>query len=108
MTGFDPLYDTYLPSEQWLSRPNQERIDEVQKTLNEDPLYSGFICVEAQDNGHVILRIERTIPSSVRGLLLLELESKLKSSIDEGLTIWLEPVGDKSKLRQLRGVTIKA
>lgn len=108
MTSFDPLYDTYLPSEKWLSRLDQDRINEVQKALDEDPLYAGFVCVEAQNNGHVILRIERTIPSNVRGLLLLELESKLKSTLDEGLTIWLEPVGDKSKLRQLRGVTIKA
>ena len=35
------------------------------------------------------------------------LEEKLKKEIDEGLTIWLEPVGDKSKLRNLRGIVIK-
>jgi len=56
----------------------------------------------------VVLRIEHTTPSNTRGLLLLDLESKLKASIDKGLTIWLEPVGDKSKLRNLRGVTIKS
>ena len=39
-----------------------------------------------------------------RGLFLLELEERLKSAIDKGITIWLEPVGDKSKLRQLRGI----
>ena len=28
-------------------------------------------------------------------------------SIDNGITVWLEPVGDKSKLRNLRGIEIK-
>ena len=36
---------------------------------------------------------------------ILELEEKLKL-IDKGITIWCEPVGDKSKLRKLRGVEI--
>ena len=39
--------------------------------------------------------------------MLLELEEKLKKELDEGITIWLEPVGDKSKLRNLRGINIK-
>jgi hypothetical protein len=30
----------------------------------------------------------------------------LKSAVDRGITVWCEPVGDKSKLRQLRGVKI--
>ena len=38
--------------------------------------------------------------------MLLELEEKLKNELDEGITIWLEPVGDKSKLRNLRGINI--
>jgi hypothetical protein len=108
MKKFDPLYDTYLPSENWLSSSENARMNEIQEALNEDPSYAGFVCVEAHDNGHVVLRIEHTIPSNTRGLLLLDLESKLKASIDKGLTIWLEPVGDKSKLRNLRGVTIKS
>ena len=39
--------------------------------------------------------------------MLLELESYLKENIDKGLTVWLEPVGDRSKLRNLRGIKIK-
>ena len=50
------------------------------------------------------MKIETKIPASERGVLLLELEKSLKLKIDEGITIWLEPVGDKSKLRQLRGI----
>ena len=36
------------------------------------------------------------------------MEGLLKSKIDQGITIWLEPVGDKSKLRNLRGITFKS
>ena len=38
---------------------------------------------------------------------MLDFEESLKKNIDRGITIWLEPVGDKSKLRNLRGVEIK-
>ena len=31
----------------------------------------------------------------------------IKNNIDKGLTVWFDPVGDKSKLRNLRGVEIK-
>ena len=31
----------------------------------------------------------------------------MKADIDEGITLWLEPVGDKSKLRNLRGIELK-
>ena len=39
--------------------------------------------------------------------MLLDLEEKLKNEIDLGITVWCEPVGDKSKLRNLRGIKIK-
>ena len=40
--------------------------------------------------------------------MLLDLEERLKKKIDLALTVWLEPVGDKSKLRNLRGITMKS
>jgi len=51
--------------------------------------------------------IERSISASIRGTMLLDLEQVLKNSIDKGITVWLVPVGDKSKLRNLRGIQIK-
>ena len=62
---------------------------------------------EAAENGQITLLIERTISAGVRGLMLLDLEQALKDSIDKGITVWLVPVGDKSKLRNLRGIQIK-
>ena len=40
-------------------------------------------------------------------MLLLDLEERLKKNIDKGLTVWFEPIGDKSKLRNLRGIKIQ-
>lgn len=103
----DDNYSIIKPTDFWLSLSEAERIEKVEKQLRCDDKYYQIHVVNAQDNGHTILRIERPMPASERGLFLLELEAKLKRSIDEGLTIWLEPVGDKSKLRQLRGVAVK-
>ena len=36
------------------------------------------------------------------------LESELKENIDAGLTVWFEPVGDKSKLRNMRGIKFQS
>ena len=77
----------------------------ILKELKKNILYKDFEVVKAPDNGQILLRIEKIIPANVRGLLLLELEEKLKL-IDNGITLWCEPVGDKSKLRKLRGVEI--
>ena len=55
----------------------------------------------------MILKIVQNIPVDKRGLLLIDLEKHLKTNIDEGLTLWCEPVGDKSKLRNLRGIKFK-
>jgi hypothetical protein len=45
--------------------------------------------------------------ASERGTFLLDLESLLKSQIDNGINIWLEPIGDKNSLRNLRGIEVK-
>ena len=84
---------------------NREKL--IKKILEENTIYSDFEVVETPDNGQIVVRIEKIIPANKRGLILLNLEEKLKKTIDEGLTIWCEPVGDKSKLRKLRGIKIK-
>ena len=84
----------------------ENRIKKVCDELKKTELYKDFEVIEAPKNGHVVLKIEKIIPANQRGILLLELEKKLKLTVDEGITIWCEPVGDKSKLRKLRGVEI--
>ena len=96
---------TPVTSQDWRKKSEKNRIDIVSEELKKNNLYKGFQVIKAPDNGQIVLKIERIIPASQRGLLLLELEEKLKL-IDKGITIWCEPVGDKNKLRKLRGVEI--
>ena len=94
-------------NQDWVNRQEKERIEIVYKEIKKEEIYKDFEVTKAQKNGQVVLKIERTIPANERGLFLLRLEEKLKSTIDAGITIWCEPVGDKSKLRNLRDVEIK-
>lgn len=96
--------ETPRPSEKWKNLSESSRIEMIAEELKKNKIYDGFEVVEAPDNGQIVLKIERTIPAKERGILLLELEEKLKSSLDKGISVWLEPVGDKSKLRNLRGI----
>ena len=96
--------ETPKPGEKWKRLSKDSRIEMIAKELKKNELYSGFEVVKAPDNGQIVLKIERALPANERGILLLELEEKLKSALDKGISVWLEPVGDKSKLRNLRGI----
>lgn len=95
-----------MPNENWKKKSEKDRIEKISNVLKSNALYKDFIIIKALDNGQVIIRIDHLIAANKRGVLLLDLETVLKKTIDQGITIWCEPVGDKSKLRQLRGVTI--
>ena len=99
---------TPITSQDWKQKSEENRIKSVSKELKKNILYKDFEVIKAPDNGQIVLKIGRIIPANERGLLLLELEEMLKSAVDKGITVWCEPVGDKSKLRQLRGVKINA
>ena len=94
-------------SQNWVVKSKEERINLVQEELNNYKEYNDFVVTEAEANGQITLLIERSIAASERGSMLLDLEQELKNSIDKGITVWLVPVGDKSKLRNLRGIQIK-
>ena len=99
--------ETPRPSSKWLKMDEKQRTTLIKSFLGKYPSFSNIEVSHAPDNGQIVLRIERQISASERGLFLLDLEEKIKAEIDKGLSIWCEPVGDKSKLRQLRGVEIK-
>ena len=99
--------DTPTPQNAWKELNEIERIEIVKKILSKNNNYSDFKIINALDDGQIILKIENSIPANLRGSLLLDCEESLKKNLDRGITIWLEPVGDKSKLRNLRGVEIK-
>tara|TARA_B100000989_G_C19515762_1_gene461535 strand:+ start:1076 stop:1420 length:345 start_codon:yes stop_codon:yes gene_type:complete len=99
--------DSPKSSDEWLNKSEKDRINSIEVRLRENKVYENFEVIEASRNGNVTLRIEENISPNTRGPLLLDLENLLKNSLEKSITIWLEPVGDKSKLRKLRGIEIK-
>ena len=63
--------------------------------------------VDARPDGQVIVKFTEPVGPEIRGTRLLDLEEILKANVDPGITIWLEPLGDKNSLRNLRGIEVK-
>ena len=102
------IEDSPTTSDKWKEATELKRINSVKDILNKKDEYKNFEVTKTEKNGNVTLRTEVSISASERGTLLLNLEEDLKISIDNGITVWLEPVGDKSKLRNLRGIKINS
>ena len=92
----------------WIDLSDDKRRDLVNKELRKDESLNEFEVYKTLNDGQIVFKVSKTIPSNKRGEILLDLEDKLKKNIDIGLTVWFEPVGDKSKLRNLRGVKISS
>jgi len=100
------LLSSPTTSDKWKKKSKKDRIQIVKDQISKYNL-NYIEVVNTEEDGQVILKIEKQISAGERGLILLDLEEKLKKELDEGITVWLEPVGDKSKLRNLRGIEIK-
>jgi hypothetical protein len=101
------LANSPLPSKEWKDLDENKKINLIKNVIDQTKLLDQFKVISSDLNGNTILRIENAIPANKRGILLLEIEKKLKEKIDNSIVLWLEPVGDKSKLRNLRGIEIK-
>lgn len=99
--------DSPIPLVKWITNSDQKKKELIRSEILNSKLLDEFEVISTDTNGNVILKIEKSIPAKERGILLLNVEKILKEKIDEALVIWLEPVGDKSKLRNLRGIEIK-
>ena len=98
--------DTIRPGDNWKNSSKFERMEFVTEQFQCFEGAEDFKVVQADENGQIVIAIERSIPASERGVYLLALEQTLKDNIDQGLHLWCEHVGDKSVLRKLRGVVI--
>ena len=98
---------TPTTSNSWINLTEDKKVDLINNELKKNQDLKDFEVHQASNDGQIVFTVKKTIPSNIRGLLLLDLEEKLKENIDQGLTVWFEPVGDKSKLRNLRGIKIK-
>ena len=101
------LADSPEVGNNWKNKSDKQRVSEITSFMNLNKINDNFEVFKALNDGQVILKAYKSIPARERGVQLLDIEEKLKESIDNGITVWLEPVGDKSKLRNLRGISFK-
>lgn len=95
-------------SDKWLALTQDERLTNLNQLLhiNKD-LFDSLEIVDALDSGYVTVRFKKNFSADVRGGILLDFEEQIKTRLDYGLTVWLEPLADKSNLRKLRGIEVK-
>ena len=79
------LEATPTTGKNWKNSSEEVRKSLIYEIIKKDQNYDDFEIYQTSDDG----------------------EEKLKEIIDAGLTVWLEPVGDRSKLRNLRGINFK-
>jgi hypothetical protein len=101
---------TPTPGSAWLNMTDEQRLDTVKKTLAASSLDSKNLLevTAAKRDGQVIVNFLEPVGPDRRGMTLLDLEEYFKGSVDNSITVWLEPLGDRSSLRNLRGIEVKA
>lgn len=95
-------------SSNWVALSIKERRDLVQSVIERDPFFlEAIVLYDVADDGFVTIGFKRVVTPNDRGNLLLDFERTLKLSVDRALTVWLKPLGDRSSLRNLRGIEVK-
>ncbi len=106
----DAQANTPSPDLAWRQLSDAGRLALVMDALRAGTaaLNGNAVIAAAKQDGQIIVNLAKSIPASKRGALLLDLEASLKEAIDPGLVVWLEPLGDRNSLRNLRGIEVKA
>jgi hypothetical protein len=101
------MADTPVVQPQWKAMDVAQRKASVKEVIQSQQCQ---VCevVSIKNDGQVIIRFSEPVAVSKRGLLLLDLEAALKKEIDQGITVWVEALGDKNSLRNLRGIEVKS
>jgi len=96
---------TPSPRPAWRALSDAERLALVTDKV---PAHmTNLIIAAAKPDGQITVSLTAEMPASERGPLLLDLEAHLKNAVDPGLVVWLEPLGDRNSLRNLRGIEVK-
>ena len=98
--------DSPETSSNWKKMEEESRKALIKKFIDARSEFSSLEVLSAKENGQITIMMLEALPANKRGLFLLDFEKSVKVAVDEGITVWCEPVGDKSKLRALRGVNI--
>ena len=99
---------TPFPSLEWPRLTNNQRLNFVQNVLIQSTSSTVLLATSAKADGQIILKFLEPVGVEKRGTLLLDMEELFKKEIDPGLTVWLESLGDRNSLRNLRGIEVKS
>ena len=98
--------DSPLVKSRWKEVDTHTRIKWVSDALAENAHFEVLVPSQAREDGQVYLSMSRPLGASERGVVLRAAEAHLKDTVDQGITVWCEPLGDKNSLRKLRGIQV--
>ena len=94
------------PADLWFNSTETDRLSMINSFS--ETFKDIFKVISAKDNGFVIVRLlTSNLSAEERGTILLDFEYLLKINLDESISVWCEPLGDKNSLRNLRGIEVK-
>lgn len=93
-------------SASWVGKSEEWRLNELTAATLGTRFEEIVTPTRALDNGQVYVSLNKPVNASDRGQLLLDLESHYKNSVEVGINLWCEPLGDKNSLRNLRGIQV--
>ena len=70
--------DTPISSKEWKKKSKKDRINQIEKLINTKKIAENFEVIEADDNGQVILKIEKNIPASKKRSFIARFGRKAK------------------------------
>lgn len=102
--------ETPKPSKIWRELSDSERKNFIDSVLaTQMPSMIDILTVtSAKDDGQIIVKLANPLSADKRGTVLLDFETLLKDKIDPGLVVWLDTLGDRNSLRNLRGIEVKS
>ena len=99
--------DTLVTNRNWKILSDDERLDAINQIKESDDYFKDISINRGLADGHVFVTLNENFGVAQRGTLLLDFEEELKNTLDKGLTVWCDPLGDRNSLRKLRGIEIK-
>tara|TARA_B100001142_G_scaffold250769_1_gene250948 strand:+ start:352 stop:678 length:327 start_codon:yes stop_codon:yes gene_type:complete len=98
--------DTHEVKETWFSLSFNQKKDAITDFLKKNSYDHILKFSNITTDGQVNFQLLLDIDVNTRCDTLLDIELHMKSELDIGLTLWLDPMGDKNTLRNLRGIEI--
>ena len=93
-------------SPSWIQTDSRQQREMIEAALDTHVEFVDLFIQSLSDNGRdLYVGSRRPLDTGERGGILLDLERRLIARVDPGLRVWFEVTADKSKLRQLRGVS---